>query len=152
MKVLKSWGTEGQVILNLFDDPGTFDSEKPVFISFDGLPVPFFIESAEEKGNRVLVKFEDVDTLEDAEELVGREVSTGEPADSDNEDRIIGMTVKDKSGKKIGPVVDFNDFGGNMCVTVDYDGREIMLPLHEDLIVSVRGKVLTLEIPDGLLD
>ena len=152
MKVLKSWGAAGEVILSLdAGDSRDLKSQEPVFITFDGLPVPFFIETVQPKGGRFVVKFQDVDTLAEAEELVGREARLPD-WEAEDEDSVIGLRVRDaRSRKIIGEIVDFNDYGGNMLVTVDAEQGEILLPLHEDLIVSIHGDIMTLDIPDGLL-
>ena len=152
MKVLKSWGAAGQVVLSLdADDPRDLESEEPVFIEFDGLPVPFYFESIEPKGSRFIVKFEDVDSLEEAEELVGRTVTPG-GEDEEDDDSLIGLQVRDsRSQRIIGEIVDFNDYAGNVTITVETEHGEVLLPLHEDLIVSIHDDVLTLEIPEGLL-
>ncbi len=154
MKVLKSWGAEGQVAISLGqEDPQDLNLKEPVFIEFDGLPVPFFIETAERKGSsRVIVKFEDVDTLEGAEELVGRVIRL--EGDEEEEDgSLVGMTVIDAaSGAVVGPITEMYDYSGNICISVDWHGREVMLPVHEDLIKKVRKDKITLIIPDGLLE
>ena len=50
--VLKSNGTEGELVMSFRDiDPEEIDLKEPVFIIFDGLPVPFYIESLKKKGN-----------------------------------------------------------------------------------------------------
>ena len=152
MKVLKSWGSAGEVVLSLDgEDTLDWESQEPVFIEFDGLPVPFFIEKAQPKGNRLIVKFEDVDTLAAAEELVGRIARTAGQEDEED-DSVVGMQVRDaRTRRLIGTVVDFSDFGGNTLITVESVHGEVMLPLHEDLIVSIHDDVLTLDIPEGLL-
>ena len=44
-KVLKSHGTDGGILLGFRDImPEDIDRQEPVFIAFDGLPVPFFID------------------------------------------------------------------------------------------------------------
>ena len=153
MKVLKSWGAEGQVVLSLSaEDPRDLKSQEPVFIEFDGLPVPFFIESVTAKGGRLLVKFEDVDSLAEAEELVGREIGFSD-SDETEEDTLIGLRVRDARTRRIvGEIVDMNDYAGNLLVTVDTQRGEVLLPLHEDLIAEVDEEVITLEIPEGLLE
>ncbi len=152
MKVLKSWGAEGQVVLSLSaDDPRDLKSQEPVFIAFDGLPVPFFIEEAQPRGGRLIVKFEDIDTLAEAEELVGRDVMLSED-EEDEEETLVGLQVCDARTRRIvGEVVDFSDYGGNTLITVDTEHGEVLLPIHDDLIVSIHDDVLTLDIPDGLL-
>ena len=152
MKVLKSWGASGEVVLSRSDeDPQDWKNREPAFIEFDGLPVPFFFESVQEKGNRCIVKFEDIDTLAEAEELVGRDVNLSEEEEED-EDTLVGLQVRDARTRRIvGEVVDFSDYGGNTLITVDTEHGEVLLPIHEELIVSIHDDVLTLEIPEGLL-
>jgi len=154
MKVLKSWGTEGQVVLSLAsDDPEDFDLDEPVFITFDGLPVPFFIESIEPKGNRFIVKFEDIDSLKAAEDLVGRPISLSETEDEEDEESIVGMTVLNAAdGSVVGTVTGVEDYAGNTCITVNHKGKEVTLPFHEDLVEAADEESLTLRIAEGLLE
>ena len=152
MKVLKSWGSAGEVVLSLdAEDARDLKIQEPVFIDFDELPVPFFMESVQAKGNRFIVKFEDVDSLEAAEELVGRTVRLSETEEEEDEG-IISMRIRDaKTRRVVGTVVDFSDYGGNTLITVETAHGEVMLPLHEDLIVSIHDEEITLDIPEGLL-
>ena len=152
MRILKSYGTEGGVILSAPEVDVEQRAKEPVFIIFDGLPVPFYFESLQEKGNRLIVKFEDVDTLAQAEELVGREVRLA-AEEEEEEDTLIGLRVRDSRTRRIiGEIVDFSDYGGNIVLTVETEDRgEVLLPLHEELIVNIHGEVITLDIPEGLL-
>ena len=79
-KVLKSHGTDGGVLLGFRDVmPEDIDPQEPVFIEFDGLPVPFFFDSFSRKGqDKVIAHLTDVSSLDDAEELVGRAVFADE--------------------------------------------------------------------------
>ena len=44
-KVLKSNGTEGEIVISFLGIlPEDIDTTEPVFIFFDGLPVPFYFE------------------------------------------------------------------------------------------------------------
>ena len=153
MKVLKSWGAAGEVVLSrTAEDPQDLNVHEPVFIEFDGLPVPFYFDSIQKKGNRLIVKFQDVDSLAEAEELVGREVLAS-PDEEEDEDTLIGLKVRDSRSRRIvGAIVDCSDYGGNIVLTVETEDRgEVLLPLHEELIVSIHGEVITLDIPEGLL-
>lgn len=152
MKVLKSWGAAGEVVLSRPAGLQEVKIQEPVFIVFDGLPVPFFVEWLQHRGNRSIVKFEGVDSLAEAEELVGREATVSEE-NLQEEDTLIGLKVRDsRSGRIVGEIVDFRDYGGNLVVTVDAPGLgERLLPVHEELIVSIHDEVITLDIPEGLL-
>lgn len=148
-KILKSNGTDGGVLIGLHDiNASEIDLSEPVFIEFDGLPVPFFIDSLQPKGtSKAIVHLTDVDNLEDAEEIVGRFISIeGEWEDEEEED-FTGWTVLDR-GREIGKVTGVEPIPGNFCLYVG----DVMIPLHEDFILSVdeESRVMDLDLPEGL--
>ena len=50
-QVLKSNGTDGGLLFSFLDvSPEDIDLQEPVFIEFDGLPVPFYFESFTQRG------------------------------------------------------------------------------------------------------
>lgn len=154
-QVLKSNGCEGELVLSLVDiAPEDIDLQEPVFIEMDGLPVPYFIESCTRRGNsRLLVHLTGVRSLEDADELAGKDV-LADYFEEQEEDSLVGWTVLDEKGEMVGKVADYEDIPGNLCVWVNRPGRgEVLLPLHEDLIVEMNEKTaeIRLRIPDGLL-
>ena len=150
-------------------DPEEINPKEPVFVEFDGLPVPFFFESFTRRGTgRALVHLTGVRSLADADELAGRDVYVEAPEEEDGED-ILGWTVLDATGATVGTVRDYEDIPGNLCIWVERDStdkpwndekkdaqekaHEVLLPLHDDLILEVNPETRTimLEIPDGLL-
>lgn len=152
MQVTKSYGTSGEVVISLNgNDPRDFDLKEPLFIFFDELPVPFFMEKCEVKGIRMIVKLEDIDSYDEAEEIVGRDVFLDEYEDGDEMPGIIGMMVIDQKGTQIGEITDFHDFNGNTCISVDYNGAEVLLPFNEELIAEVTDDTIILRIPEGLI-
>ena len=125
-------------------------ANEPVFIDFDGLPVPFFMEEVTPRGGaKYFVKLEDIDSLAAAEELVGREPYFEEDEDEDGED-IVGYTLCDASGREIGHITSFEDIPGNPCVEIEGGA---LVPCPDELIVKIdnRKKRLWLQIPEGLL-
>lgn len=156
MRVLKSYGTEGGVIISAASFPGDFDISEPVFIDFDGLPVPFFIEEFKPHGSsKAFVKLEDIDSLKDAEELVGRDVYLR----SDNEQGgadFSGLQVFDaKSAKPVGKVKEYIDIPSNPCLEVQLPDSEdtVLIPCHDELIDRVdekKGRIY-IKIPEGLV-
>ena len=109
-QILKSNGTSGDVIFSFRDmDPEDLEVEEPVFIFFDGLPVPFYIESFSKKGkSKAVVRLSDIRTYEDACELAGRGVFAESAiyegiVEDSMSSAIVGWTVKDKDNNvKIG--------------------------------------------------
>lgn len=158
MRILKSYGTDGGVLVNSSDIPEGIDLKEPATIVFDGLPVPFFIEEIREKGSRAVIKFEDVDSLAQAEELVGKDASfacESDSSDLSNPDleALIGFSIINaEDGSVFGTVSNYYDIPGNPCLCVMHDGKEVLVPLHEDLIrkFSRRSKSITIDIPHGL--
>lgn len=161
-QVLKSNGTDGELVMSFRDiAPDEIDIKEPVFIYFDGLPVPFFIESLVKRGtNKALVHLTGIHNLKDAEEVVSQAVYVDEDLYEDEDDgfdydELIGWTMKNEKGEIVGTISDFEDIPGNPCVYVDTKNNvQAMVPLHEDLILDVNydDEEITLQIPEGLLD
>lgn len=162
-RVLKSNGTEGEILIGFREiSPEDLNQTEPVFITFDGLPVPFFIESFSRKGtNRALTHLTGVKNLEDAEELVGKDIfakpdGINEYEGSDDGltvDDLIGWTLLDADNKSLGKITDYEDIPGNTCLYVETKDGQVMIPLHEDLILSVDedSKTISVNVPDGLI-
>ncbi|RPH32335.1 MAG: 16S rRNA processing protein RimM [Bacteroidales bacterium] len=131
-----------------------------VFIEFDGIPVPFFIVSIRSKGDdKALVKLDDVEDVNIADELVGRKLLL--PADEIVEkddlllNDLIGYTMFSDQKLLIGSIVDFQQYQSNSVFTVEHQtGKEVMIPVADELIVEVDTdqKTITLVIPNGLID
>ncbi|MBP5210997.1 MAG: hypothetical protein J6Z27_04080 [Bacteroidales bacterium] len=150
MRILKSYGAKGGLLVSAASLSEDFNKKEPVFIEFDGLPVPFFIEEIKSHGStKLFIKLEDIDTLEDAEALVGKDILLEEEYSS-SQDSIIGYTLIDAStGKTVGTVTGFEDIPGNPCIEVE----KSLFPCHEDLIRKIdrKKRVIFLTIPEGLL-
>ena len=155
-QVLKSNGTDGELLLSFFDvAPEDMDLQEPVFIEFDGLPVPFYFESFTPRGNnRALVRLTGVRSLKDADELAGQPVYADYFEEEEEED-LVGWKVCSADGQAVGTIVDYEDIPGNLCLWVERPGgEEVLIPFHEDLVVSMdeSAQTLTLSIPEGILD
>jgi len=153
-KVLKSNGTKGEVLIGFRDiDLEDISTKEPVYITFDGLPVPFFILSMTPKGSdRALVQLSDVDNLRDAEELVGRIVEADyfeEEEDGEDIAALVGWTVEG-----LGEITGWLDIPGNPCLEVATPkGGSVLLPFHEDLVrkLDERKRLISMDIPEGLV-
>lgn len=149
-KILKSNGVEGDVLIGLIDiDASEIKTEEPVFIEFDGLPVPFFIESLTPRGSsRAIIHLTDCSNLRDAEELVGREICIDADDEEDDGEDFCGWTLYDGE-RLVGTVDGIEDIPGNPCLCVG----DALVPLHEDLIVSAdpESRILVMDLPEGLV-
>ena len=172
-QVLKSNGTDGELVMSFRDiAPEDINIKEPVFIVFDGLPVPFFIESFTRRGNsKALVRLTDIENQEDVEEIAGKAIyidSDNLPEVSFEEDgyaALIGWMVltpsEDASDEdedsltvdEVGEITDFIDIPNNPCIEVETKNGAVMIPLHEDLILSVDpdNQEIIMQIPEGLI-
>ncbi|MBE6240508.1 MAG: hypothetical protein E7115_03315 [Bacteroidales bacterium] len=194
-QVLKSNGTDGELVLGFREiAPEDINLQEPVFIIFDGLPVPFYIESFTKRGNtKALVRLTDIRSMEDVEEIAGKAVYVEDdqiPEMSLEEDgfaALVGWTlltpeIPDQVGDdmatvgddvetvgddvedaslpaltgnlyEVGEITDFIDIPNNPCIEVETENGAVMIPLHEDLIISVDPEYqeIIMQIPAGLL-
>ena len=131
-----------------------------VFIEFDGIPVPFFIVSIRSKGDdKALVKLDDVEDVNIADELVGLKLLL--PADQivQNDELLlsdlIGYTLISDQKLVVGKIVDYQEYQSNSVFTLLHQsGAEVMIPVVDELIVEVDTdqKTITMVVPDGLID
>ena len=156
-QVLKSNGTDGEVAISFRDiAPEDISTEEPVFIYFDGLPVPFFIESFTRRGaGKALVRLTGIGNLADAEEIVGKAVYIPDDPDTGENgfSSIIGWSLYDSNHNEVGIISDFFDIPGNPCIEAGTVSGTVLIPLHEDLVISIdeENKILTMTIPEGLV-
>ena len=181
-QVLKSNGTDGELVMSFREiAPEDINLKEPVFIVFDGLPVPFFIESLVKRGHsKALVHLTGIRCQEDVDEIAGKAVYIEDDnapeltleedgfaalvgwmvltpetpdqvgCDEDGQDVIAGLTG---NLYEVGEITDFIDIPNNPCIEVETENGAVMLPLHQDLILSVdpENQEIIMQIPAGLL-
>jgi len=112
-----------------------------------------------DKGS-ALIKLEGVDTIDKAEELVGREAyidRSGLPELEDDEFYwfdLIGLETYTDDGKYVGRVENLMDRTHQSVLVVINDGKEMLIPLSEPIIKEIKLKESKIIISpiDGLLD
>ena len=171
-QVLKSNGTDGELVMGFREiAPEDINLKEPVFIFFDGLPVPFFIESFQKRGQtKALVRLTDIRSQEDVEEIAGKGIFIEEsnlPEMSLEEDgyaALVGWTVlmpaedaghdmEEGALYEVGEITDFMDIPNNPCIEVETINGAVIIPLHEDFIISLDPEYqeIIMTIPEGLL-
>ena len=171
-QVLKSNGTDGELVMGFREiAPEDINLQEPVFIIFDGLPVPFYIESFTKRGNtKALVRLTDIRSMEDVEEIAGKAVYIEAEEmpeltlEEDGYAALVGWTVltheiPDQVGDddmaliEVGEITDFLDIPNNPCIEVETENGAVMLPLHEDFILGLDPEYqeIIMQIPEGLL-
>lgn len=165
--ILKVHGLKGEMSVSVSNS--VFDDVKkcPYFVcDMEGIFVPFFIESYRWKsGSTLLLKLEDVDTIEKANSFCDHTLyfdrrcfSAKEAKDYDKQAEedlgLIGYTIIDKQLGTIGTVTDINDMTANVLFIVNHNDDELMIPAAEDLIENIDDdtKTIYMDLPTGLVN
>ena len=161
-KIVKKYSFKGELLVKLdTDDPSTYTKMESVFIDKNKSLIPFFIErSSLHKSTLLRVKFEDIDSEEDADKLLKSELYLPLeflPQLTGNKfyyHEIVGFEAEDLSFGLVGIVKGVNDTTNQAILEIDRNGSEILIPLIDDFIKSVdrEQKKINLEVPEGLID
>jgi 16S rRNA processing protein RimM len=159
-RILKARGFDGTVTVKLeeafFEKIPELES---VFLEIDGKPVPFFIAESESSGADLLwLKFDGYDSLEKIIGFIGCNIflTAGEISKSVfKSSRLTGFTVFLPQKILLGTVNDIIENPGQVLLVLESaEGKELLIPLHEDFIISVdkRKKQIVMDLPEGLTE
>ena len=161
-KIVRKYSFKGELLAKLdTDEPEMYTKLESVFVDFNPNLVPFFIESSQlHKSTLLRFKLEDVDTEEDAEDLIGASLYL--PLDMlpklDGDKfyfhEVIGYTAIDESFGEIGVITNINDTTSQAIFEIERDGKEVLIPMIDDFIKKLDRdkKTILLQVPDGLID
>ena len=154
----KTHGVRGEVSLQFDDDMFDRVDADYLVLELDGILVPFFIEEYRFRSDTVaLIKFEDVDTQQRANELTGCDVYFPRALAANDEGDVslsllVGFDlVEANGGTTIGRIAAIDDTTANLLFELE-DGR--LIPANDDLIrdIDTKRKTIKMEIPEGLLE
>ncbi|MFD2551172.1 ribosome maturation factor RimM [Bizionia sediminis] len=161
-KIVSKYSFKGELLIKLdTDEPHLYEDLDAMFVDLRNNLVPFFVESSQlHKSDLLRVRFEDVNTEEDAEALLKSDIYLPLnllPKLEGNKfyyHEIIGFTVTDVNFGHVGIVSGVNDSTSQALFEIDQDGTEILIPMNDAFIVSVNKaeKTLVLNTPEGLID
>ena len=154
----RTHGIGWELSMNFTDDVWDRADADYVFLEVDGIQVPFFLEGWRFRSDSVaLLKFQDIDSSEDANEYVGADVYfphdlTPEP-DEDDEytwKHFTGWQVVDSVCGALGEIDYVEDSTANTIFCIE--GK--LVPATEDFIerIDAKERTIYMNLPDGLLD
>jgi 16S rRNA processing protein RimM len=160
-KITKIHGYEGAVTIRLeryFSD--IIPKMESVFIEIDGRPVPFFIELAAQPDNLTLrLKFSGYESDVRMKEFVGCKVYLTDPeikfSKIEDPQYLIDYKVYSHNKVLIGTISEIIEHPGQLLLSIKpASGKDIMLPLHEDLInkIDSKNRIIHMIIPEGIAD
>lgn len=158
----RTHGVRGEVAFQFTDDVWDRVEADYLFLRLDGLLVPFFLEEWRFRSDNVaLLKFEDIDSADDARRIVGTEVYFPKdltPEDLDEEElewqHFTGFEVW-QDDSLLGTVTSVLDQTANVLLVVTTpDNRELLIPAHEDFVLEAdhRQRRLLVSVPEELLN
>ncbi|GGZ18555.1 ribosome maturation factor RimM [Echinicola pacifica] len=160
--IAKVHGLHGEVVAMLdVDFPEQYEDIEHVFLEKNSRLAPYFIEHFVAQPNgRFLAKFEGFDSIDSATSLVGSGLYlplTALPALNDDQyyyHELIGYEMEDKSLGHLGSIKVIYDLQTQYLIGLDYQDREVLIPIQDDIIVKVDKdtKKVLCQLPDGLLD
>ena len=156
-KIVNTHGLRGEVkALYYTDGPDFFKNVKTVHLSSGQAHA---LSGYRTSRGAVLLKLRGVDTVEEAQRLVGMEISVSRadlpplPAGRFYIADILGMTVVTDEGRNLGKVVDVFKTGANDVYTVRGD-KEYLIPVIDEVVLStdLTARQITIKPLKGLLD
>ena len=154
----KPHGVKGEITMQIDDD--IFDRVDADFLILmvEGILVPFYIEEYRFRSDSsVLVKFEDVDSVERARELTNCDVFFPRHLAKNEEEEytwtfFVGFDVIDAhSDRNIGHISAVDDSTTNVLFQLENGS---LIPAAEELVTYIdeEKKQIHMELPDGLLE
>lgn len=158
--ISRSHGLKGAFKVNtLTAEIPALEKDEPVFIQLQGGPVPFFVEEFQVLSHsKVMIKLESVDTLEQAEKLIGNELllerDRFDAPDQDADSELIGFSVIDEKYGEVGEVTGIMDTPQHPILEVEKSGKTALIPWVEEVVLEVNTETeqISVKAPEGLIE
>jgi 16S rRNA processing protein RimM len=161
-KIAKKFSFKGEVLLYLdTDEPELYENLESVLVEMNKNLIPFFIENSSlHKNDFLRVKFEEVDSEEEADSIIGCEIYlplTMLPKLEGNKfyfHEVIGFKVEDKRLGIVGEIVSINDTTAQPLFEVLNNGVEILIPMIDHFLLEIdrKNKKVVMDLPEGLIE
>lgn len=161
-RLTRPHGYKGNLILRLislsFDE---ITEMEWVFVLIDGLPVPFFVEEFSEKSkDTVLVKLEDISSIDHCQELIDtpvylfKDIIQPDTTSLLGLNQCVGYKVIDSGSGELGKLQGVIDNPSNPLLQIIDFRKEILIPAQEEFIDSIDDAQQEIHVscPPGLLD
>ncbi len=160
---LKTHGINGHLVLKLsIFKEDEIEKGEAVFVEIDGIPVPFFISDFRFlSDDSAVIQLDEIFSSKQASEFVNCLVFIRKQSDNraheDNNDRsfrLKGFLVKDENFGKSGILQEIIEYPENPVMRIDLNGKEILVPFHENIIrnIDYASRVIEISAPEGLFD
>ncbi len=161
-KATKTSGYKGNLVFFFdVDNIADYNDLEAVFIEVRGELIPFAIQSLQFKsGSTAYVTLEDVTDANEASTLVNCDlylpISYLPPLTGNKfyYHEVIGFSVIDVKHGNIGKISAVNDNGPQAIFNIQFEDKEILVPVTDEIIKKVdrKNKTIEVETPEGLIE
>ena len=158
----KKYSFKGEVLVKLdTDQPELYENLDAVFIELRNNLIPFFVEQSQlHKSELLRIKFEEIDSEQDAESLLKYDLYLpleSLPKLEGNKfyfHEVIGFRIEDTKYGMVGIVKGINDSTAQALFEIDRGGKEILIPINDEIIKQVDRdhKIIFVNTPEGLIE
>ncbi len=161
-KITKPRGLRGEVVADILTDfPERFDNLEKVFVVDEsGKTSELEVEKFFFQKNRIVLKFKNFNSIEEAEHLRNAEICIPESEAVElDEDEFFDWELKDcevktVGGEMIGKVKEVFHAGENINLVVENGENDYMIPFVEAICpeVDIENKLIKVDLPEGILE
>lgn len=155
-EIVRPHGVRGEVKLKSFTDDPCAIAAYGALVTERGERVT--LKNVRAAHDHVIARIEGVTDRDAAEKLKGRKLQVDRtvlPALDDEDEAyaadLVGLTVVDEAGKRLGDVVAIQNYGAGDLIEMAVEGlkRTVLLPFTDDVVVEVTDETLVVDAADG---
>lgn len=159
--IVKTHGLKGEVGIHMdVDNPAEYADMEGVLIEKNGELIPFFIEKIRINIDKAIVKFEGINTIEEAEPLVKKTLYLSlDQLDELSDDQfyyheIMGYRIVDDIKGPLGIIKTIYNQPHQDLISMEYLSKEVLIPISHEHVLKANHekKELYVSLPDGLLE
>jgi 16S rRNA processing protein RimM len=159
-RIAKTQGNRGEVAADLLTDfPERFTRLRQVLLEKPGEgSLELVLESCWFHKNRVILRFQGINSIDQAKKLAGYEVTVSEaervslPAGTYYQHDLRGCSLVGKSGEDYGEVIEVVQYGPNYLLRIKGAAKEFLVPFVDNYLleINLQERVLRCDLPEGL--
>jgi 16S rRNA processing protein RimM len=161
-KILSTYGNSGQLAVFLdVDNPEKYSELESVYVDLDHERIPFFITELDfRRGKKALFRFEDVNSIDDAEPFCGRKLylpASMLPKLKGNHfyhHEVTGFSVIDEQHGNIGVIESVLEMPTQSLFQIRFGRKEILVPVTDAILRKVdrQKREIRIAAPAGLIE
>ncbi len=152
---------KGKIVIVIdSDEPELYANIDAVFIEINSKLIPYFIEEIKlQKGNQLRIKFEDIDSEEDAGVLLKRPTFLPLsllPKLEGNKfyyHEVIGFDLEDINYGHVGKITAVNDNSSQAFFVIQHNTNQVLIPIIDTFLKKIdrKNNKIIVTTPEGLI-